>query len=275
MRVLVVGVNGFLGSEIANQCLKLNCEVWGAFNRNQNNIPSGCKKIQISKIDTLEDDFEIVFISTGNFTLSNEQLSDANIITTTRISKKFRSAKLVFISSIAVYGMHEGSINERSSFNNPSAYGLSKVAGENIVKKRTKYAIVRLTNLYGKGMITKSFIPVIIIDAVKKGLINLKNKVRKHDFLSVEDAADLCIKAGQIKSNGIYIGATGKSVSNLEIAEIVQRITNCKLEFNESDQSPSFFLDPTQTMKALNWKAKKSIKSDLNSLVKFYESSNF
>src|SRR3989344_3977641 len=274
MKILVAGANGFLGSEIARQCLKLRMEVWGTFNKRKDLIPQGCKKVPILKFNRLNDDFDIVFIAMGNFTLKNEELFKINMVTTTKISKKFKSAKLVFISSIAVYGSHKSIIDEHSEFNQTGTYGLSKIAGEKVVNRHKNYAIVRLTNLYGPGMVTKSFIPTIIIDALKKGKINLKNKARVHDFLSVQDAANLCIKAGQIKENEVLLGATGKSISNLEIAKIVQRITGCKLETEESDNSPSYHFNPGYTRNVLNWKPERSIKKDLVSLVKFYESCN-
>lgn len=274
MKVLIVGANGFLGSEIVTKCLALGWEVWGAYNKSQEKIPLKCKKIRTSKLPTLKVNFDIIFIAVGNFTLSHAELIKANVLTTYRVSQLFKSAKLVFISSIAVYGVHKETIDENSSFMNPDIYGLAKITGEFIASSHTSFSIVRLTNLYGAGMVTKSFIPTIINDAFKEGVITLKNKTRMHDYLSSEDAANLCIKVGFSKINGIYLGATGKSVSNLKVAEIVQRITGCRINFQLSNESPSYFFNPKATMKELEWKAEKSIVEDLEKLVKFYESSN-
>lgn len=274
MKVLIVGANGFLGSEIVKQCLVLDCEVWGTYNKNQKNIPLKCNKIQISKLLSSKGGFDIVFIAAGNFTLSHDELINANVLTTYRVSQLFKSTKLVFVSSIAVYGVHKEIINENSSFINPAMYGLAKIAGEFITSSHTTFSIVRLTNLYGTGMITKSFIPTIINDALKKKVITLKNKIRMHDYLSLADAANLCIKVGFSKVNGTYLGATGESISNLEVAKIIQKLTGCKLNFQSVDKSPSYFFNPEKTRKKLNWRAERSISEDLEKLVKFYESSN-
>lgn len=274
MKVIIIGANGFLGSAIANRCLELGWVTWGSYNDNDNNIPRRCKKIHISKVQELKDNFDIVFVAIGNFILTQRELINVNILITNHISMIFKSAKLVFVSSISVYGVQNETINEVSSFYNPTVYGLSKIAGEFIASSHKSYSIVRLSNLYGTGMISSSFIPIIIEDAVKKRIITLKNINRMHDYLSVEDAVNLCIKAGLCSSNEIYLGATGKSVSNLDIAKIIQKhILGCKLEFQESIDSQSYFFNPEKTMKKLDWKPKKFIQRDLKLLIKFYENS--
>lgn len=275
MKVIIIGANGFLGSHIVRLCLDKNWQVFATYNNNQDNIPSQANKIHIAGIKKLKDDFNIVFTTAGNFTQDHSGLMSSNVILTNQLTKLFKSAKLVFVSSISVYGIHQDIIDENSSFSNPTTYGLSKIAGEFITLGHANFSIVRFTNLYGSGMITKSFIPTIIKDAIKNRAIILKNKIRMHDYLAVEDAASFCIKAGSTDKNGIYLGATGKSVSNLEIAKILQKlIPNTKIEFIESDNSPSYFFNPKISMKELNWEAERSIKKDLKSLVKFYESSN-
>lgn len=274
MKVIVIGANGFLGRAIASKCLKLGWETWGSYNQSDNNMPKWCKKIHISKVQELKDDFDILFVAIGNFTLSHRELINTNVLATNHLSMIFKSAKLVFISSIAVYGVQNGTINEVSGFNNPTAYGLSKIAGEFVASSHKNYSIIRLSNLYGIGMISLSFIPKIINDAVNKRVITLKNTKRVHDYLSVEDAANLCIKVGLCGSNEIYLGATGKSVSNLDIAKNIQKlIFGCKLEIQESINSQSYFFNPEMTMKKLEWKPERSIQRDLKLLVKFYEDS--
>lgn len=274
MKALIIGANGFLGSEIARQCIALDWEAWGAYNKSKENIPTKCKKIQISKLPGLKADFDVIFMSAGNFTLSHSQLIDVNVLTTQLICRLFKSARLVFVSSIAVYGAHKDIIDENSSFINPSIYGLAKLAGEFIASSQSSFSIIRFTNLYGVGMMAESFVPTIIHDAIEKKEITLKNKERMHDYLSVQDAANLCIRAGISKVNGTYLGVTGKSISNLEVAEIIQRLTACKLNFQETDHSPSYFFNPEKIKKKFNWSPVRSITSDLKELISFYESSN-
>ncbi len=274
MKVLIIGANGFLGSEIARQCIVLDWDVWGAYNKKKENIPIKCKKIQMTKLSSLKINFDVIFMSAGNFTLSHNQLIDVNVLTTQLVCRLFKSAKLIFVSSIAVYGTHKDTIDENSSFINPSIYGLAKLAGEFIASSQGSFSIIRFTNLYGVGMIAKSFIPTIIHDATQKKEITLKNKERMHDYLSVQDAANLCIKVGTSKVNGTYIGATGQSISNLEVAEIIQGLTGCNLNFQETDHSPSYFFNSDKVKKTFDWNPERFISNDLKELIPFYESSN-
>lgn len=274
---MIVGANGFLGSEIVRHSMKLGWQVWGAYHRNNNNIPVGCQNVAISQLNEINIDLDMIFITAGNFTQDHEQLLNSNLMTPSLVSKKFRSAKLVFVSSIAVYGDHNGIIDEESSFNNPGIYGLSKIAGEFITTGHPNFSIIRLTNLYGKGMNARSFIPTIISDSLSKGTINLKNNTRVHDYLAVEDAASLCIKCGLNKNNDIYLGATGNSISNLEIAETIQKLVpGCKLDTLQPDDiASSYYFNLHRTKNKLCWEAEKTLLEELKSLVKFYESSNF
>ncbi|MDO8573470.1 MAG: NAD(P)-dependent oxidoreductase [Candidatus Daviesbacteria bacterium] len=260
MKVLIVGASGFLGRSIVKKALILKWDVWGTYNKNPNFIPDGCKKISIQDLNKLDDGYNLVYIAVGNFTLNQEDLSYANKEIPTQIIQKFKSSKIIFISSISIH--------------DPTPYGLAKLEGELIVSRHKKYAIIRFTNLYGIGMNKKSFIPKIIKDAIAKKVITLTNKgERIHDYLYIDDAADLCIKAGLKTGNKIYLGATGKMVSNLKIAKIIQRlIPDCQIIFSGKDSAPSYSFNPKDTMKKLSWLPQKKIEDGIKELVKHYES---
>lgn len=273
MNVLVVGANGFLGSNIVRSVLDRGWSVRAAFNQSENNISPKVNKIQIADLDRLKNDFDLIFHSAGNFSLNHSQLTLANILLTYQICQKFTKAKIVFISSIAVYGIQQDVISETSSFNNPGFYGLSKVAGEYIVQGHKNFAITRFTNLIGSNMHQSSFVPAIIKDAKLKKVVTLKNKGKRViDYLHVEDASDLAIKAGLSKSNGVYLGATGQSISNLEVARmVVDLIPGTKIKFSGEGQTESYYIDPQWTMKKLRWKPKKAISEGVKEV---YESIN-
>lgn len=276
MKILVIGASGFLGSSIAKAALAQGWKVWGIYNKNEDLVPNGCKRINIDELNQLEDNFDLIYIAIGNFVFSHEDLIYTNIDLSRQICDKFKSAKIIFISSINVYGAHNDTITLNSSFNTTSPYGLSKLAGESIISKHGKFVILRFTNLYGVGMNEKSFISTIIKDAIKKKVITLTNTgERKHDYLYVEDAVQLCIKAGMRSKNEIYLGATGKSVSNLKVAKLIQKlIPDCKIIFSEGDFSPSFSFDVQKTKNSLSWTPKKKLEEGLKELVNKYENIN-
>lgn len=270
MKTLVVGANGFLGSKIALQGLNKGWEVLAIYHKNTNNIPRGCKKIKLNDINKVKDRVDRVFLSVGNFSQNQQQLNEANCKVTSLFCRKYKKAKIVFVSSVAVYGSHKGVISKKSSFNNPNDYGLSKIRGENIVTNHPKYSIIRLTYLYGKGMINNSFLPTIINQALKRGLIILyRDGSRKQDYLHVGDAADLCIRAGEIGENDVYLGVTGHSLSNLEIAKAIQKLVpDCKVKFSGSDQAPSYVFRKDKATIKLGWKPKYSLEEKLKEMIK-------
>lgn len=273
MKALIIGASGFLGSSITQAALSQGWKVWGIYYKNKDLVPNGCEKISIDELNRLKDNFDLIYIAIGNFALSRKDLIYTNIDIPTQVSRKFKSSKIIFSSSVNVYGLHKDIIITTASFNNPSYYGLSKLAGEFIVSGHEKFTIIRFTNLYGVGMAEKSFIPTIIKDATSKKLITLtSNGERMHDYLYVEDAANLCIKAGIRGRNEIYLGVTGNSISNLEIAKIIQKfIPNCKITFSGADNAQSFLFNVKATRKNLAWSPRKKIEVGLKELIDHYE----
>ena len=275
MKNLIIGASGFLGRNIAQGALEHGWSVSGTFIQHPENIPPGCRPIPFGKVASLRNHYDVVFLSIGNFTMGHQALLDVNVVIPMRMAEKFRAAKIVFISSVAVYGNCQQIIDENSPFDHPNVYGLSKIAGEFIVKAHKKFSIIRLVNLYGRGMEQRSFIPTIINQALQKHIITLRgNGRRKNEYLHVDDAARLCLTAAAIKENDTYLGASGKSVSNLQIAKIVQRCVSCSIEFSGRELSHSLSFDPNATMKKIRWSPKIDLKTGLSDLIQFYENSN-
>lgn len=261
MKALVVGASGFLGGAIARQLLEKQAEVWGSYHANPCNMPDGCKSVSPEDLQSLDDTFDNVFVVSGNYSLEPSALIKTNVNLTQQITERFVSAKIIYISSVAVYGTHDEAMTEDSSYNNPSFYGLAKLGGELITQTHDRYAIVRLTYLYGPEMPTNSFIPRIIeVAKANKHITLYGNGKRLQDYLHVQDAARLCYAASLQATNDIYLGATGTSLSNADIAQKIQNtIPNCVTTFENEDRSPWFKFDNTRTMQKLNWKPIESI----------------
>lgn len=270
MKVCIVGANGFLGSNIALLCQKKNYDVLAVFNKRKENIPSGCKTMTYKDLIKSNLQFDIIFLTVGNFELTHKEFIDTNVNITQTISNKYKKAKIVFISSVAVYGFQKSTITLTSSFNNPSVYGMSKLAGEFIVTNHPKYSIVRLTYLYGRGMNKNSFLPRIIQDAFNKKIITLYGRgMRRQDYLHVQDAANLCILAAENSTNDVYLGATGKSLSNLKLAtEVRALIPDCKIvKANIIDKAQPYTFNVKTTKEKLNWNPVYPLKKGLKEMI--------
>ena len=221
MTVLVIGASGFLGGAIAIRYAKEGYTVYGSY-KNNPIVPSGCIPVSIDDIYNIKDKFDIVILAAGNYSLDKKTLVEINVGLTQNISNRFPDSKLIYISSVSVYGKHQDTIKEHSFYQDPTFYGQAKLAGETIISTHQKYSIIRLTYLYGVNMPDNSFLPRIIKSALIDHKITLYGDgERKQDYLHIEDAANLCYLA-RLGDNGIFLGVSGVCYSNKEDYKILQ-----------------------------------------------------
>ncbi len=267
---LVVGGSGFLGRTISTNLLSKGYSTWATYHNSPNNIPTGCHPVPFSSIEGLTKGFDVVYIAVGNHALPDKQLLRLNVDLPQLIMNQFPDSRIVYISSVAIYGNTRNIISEDSPTINPTFYGQTKLEGENVTKAHTSYAIVRPTYLYGVSMPTNSFLPAIIKRAVESREVTLFGKGRRlQDYLHINDVAKLCVKAGEHNSNDVFLAATGLSLSNLEVAEKVKvTIPSLEIKFSGIDSAPSFRFDSSITQSKLNWAPEESFDKILTEMVK-------
>jgi UDP-glucose 4-epimerase len=253
----VVGANGFLGRAIVKELLERKHAVYAVFNTHTEALPPNALKISIKEFITegINEHIDTIFFSSGSFASTHEQLININCTLLSDIIKKYPESKIVFISSTSVYGNHNETVVETSAFNSPTLYGKSKLAGEFVAASAKKYAILRLAYLYGPGLNNGSFLTAILKTAIEKNTIKLNgNGERKQDYLYINDAVELSIKAMEHQTNEIFLGATGKSYSNLDIANLIAlHIANVQIVFDGVETGKSFYFDPHETIEMLRW----------------------
>jgi UDP-glucose 4-epimerase len=267
MRTLVVGASGFLGRSIAALMVARGAEVWGTYRTRPQRLPSGCRPAELKELNRLPAMDQVV-VAAGNHALSIPDLIEVNAGLTSEVSAMFPEAKMLFVSSIAVYGKQSIVISEDTCCQDPTPYGIAKLAGEVIARRHERFAIVRPTYLYGPGMPANSFIPAIIRNALDHGAITLYGRgERAQDYLHVTDAAELCARALDNAANGIYLGASGKSLTNLEVARIVQgQVPGSRIEFAGDDNASSFRFNADRTQEQLGWYPERSLSDHIEEL---------
>ncbi|KAB1155845.1 NAD-dependent epimerase/dehydratase family protein [Flavobacterium luteum] len=260
---VVVGANGFLGSALVDKLLSQNHNVVAIYNSSFNKINKLATiytKTQLFESEILPD---YIYYLPGNYSLTHHEMLQLND-DLYQYSLKFANSKMVYISSTNVYGNSDEIITEDSVFNNPGLYALSKLSGEFIVSAMKHFSILRLTYVYGPGIANKSFIPQIIDAARNNKKITLFGKgERKQDYIYIDDAVSLCIACLQSHDNNRYLGATGISVSNKEIAEEIRKHTGSSIEFIGDETGKSFFFNPIKTFKELNWSPQTAISKGI------------
>ncbi|MBX0333254.1 NAD(P)-dependent oxidoreductase [Pontibacter sp. HSC-14F20] len=268
-RTAVIGANGFLGRKLLSVYMERGHSVTAVYNRNFHNIPNSSQALSFDHFINGDLFFDNIVFAAGNFSSTHEELIALNCKGLLEITARYPNARLVYISSTNVYGTHTSTINEDSTFNIPTLYGRAKLAGEFIVSALKSFAIIRLAYLYGPGLQNKSFLPTIINDALHNKKIVLMGKgEREQDYLHVNDAADLCFAATNYPENGVFLGATGQSISNIEVAKnVCAKIDCCLIEFTGEERGTSFYFDPVQTFDKLNWRPKVAFIDGIKSCI--------
>ncbi|MCP9754967.1 NAD(P)-dependent oxidoreductase [Lacihabitans sp. CCS-44] len=264
---VVVGANGFLGSGIVNELIRQGIEVLAVYNERFDNINKFAKLISSEQLlnYNLEPDF--FFFAPGNYASTHKELLKLNHLLYL-YSLKFSNSKFIYLSSTNVYGIHDDIISENSTYNNPGLYALSKLSGEFIVSGMSNFSIIRFTYIYGATISNNSFIPQIINSAKNKGQIVLfGNGSRVQDYIYVDDAVNFCLKSAMIEQSSIYLGVTGLSISNKEIAEEIAKWVDCKIEFSGLEIGQSFHFNPQKTFDLLNWSPKVTISEGIKRML--------
>lgn len=168
-------------------------------------------------------------------------LIEANSELPAELGKRFPNARFVQASSVSVYGSPlQDEITEAHPFNNPSDYGLSKLAGEIGLSAREKLVVLRFPSLYGVGMSNNTFIPRIVQSALCENRITLYGDgSRRQTYLHVEEAARVIADCIERSFSAVINVCPQPSYSNNQVAELISRFTGCNILRHGVDSTPS------------------------------------
>lgn len=256
IKVLITGVAGFIGSNLAKNFLKnKTIVVYGIDNFStgyKSNVPKGVKFIKGDLSDKkilkkLNFKCDYVFHFAGQSSgeksfedpltdIKNNSLSTINILD---FAKKKNIKKIIYASSMSVYGDSKtGYFKESSKLKPKSFYGLSKKTSEEYIQlssKKTSYVILRLFNIYGVGQdltnLKQGMISIYLSQALKTKNIVIKGSLNRfRDFVSINDLCLICeeiIYKRNLINKIINIG-TGRKTKVKKIISIIQKYSGRK-----------------------------------------------
>ena len=276
-KYLVVGANSFLAKEIIIK-LKDQHNVTCIFNTHRENLFDNLITLPVSEIEKLPDHFHHVIIISAYIPpvdkpLNESLLMEVNALLPEKVCNQFLSAKIVYTSSVAIYGEGQRVLNESSESVNPSAYGASKLKGEMAVSARTGNSIVRISSMYGPGMKRNTFLPRTIDSAIRDKKIRLYGDgARRQNYIHVRDVAEFIIRASGTSSNGVFLAAGVQSYSNQELANEVKSILKgTEVVFEGKDQSSSFEYNAEETYQRLGYKPQINIHEGISELIQWQQ----
>ena len=230
--------------------------------------------IEMRALSELEDKFDAVFYISAYIPRKGEavdmqRLFAVNVSLPEQLCERFSRAKIVYASSVSIYGSKSGVITEESASQEPESYGLSKLWGEAIVRAHARYAVVRISSMYGAGMHSSTFLPLVIENALNQNQITLLGSgTRQQNYIHVADVAQVFVKAAESSVNGVFLAADYRSYSNQEVAE---QVTHCLPEIIVYhvgiDNSPSFNYDSSHTYTTLELSHPRALSVGINELI--------
>ncbi len=262
MKVLVIGGSGLLGTKLREVFEKNNYDVYASFH---DNVVTGknCFQMDITQKD---DVFRVikkvspdVVVHTAAYTnvdgceKNRRQAFDVNVNGTENVASAVEKigATLIYISTDYVFDGEKGFYKEDDLANPVNYYGLTKLEGEEVVKKIcSNFAIARASVLYGSNKI--NFV-TWIIDQLEKGeQINIVTDQYVSPTLNIDLAEQLMCLIEE-KSRGIFHTAGGERISRYDLTIVVADVFSLDKDL----------INPIK-MEDFNWLAKRPIDSSLN-----------
>ena len=191
-------------------------------------------------------------------------------------------AKLVFVSSAAVYGNPtQLPTSEDYGFHPFSCYGLSKVVGEEYCQMyQEQYgldiAITRFANVYGSRChgVIHDFLDKLAKNPNKLEIIG--TGMQSRDFVHVSDVVDALVTAGTSESaNGkTYNIGFGKTTSIIDLAKMMLKILNLQDKTVVTTTNVSWqgdiniiWFNNSRAKKELKWNPKVNLEDSIKDII--------
>lgn len=260
--VLVTGGAGFIGSHTVDLLLAQNFSVRvldNFSNGSRNNLPDNHPHLDIIEgdITNLSEVNEamggvdmcihlaaqvsvVSSVEDASFSAQQNILGYVNIIEAIR---KNNVSRLIYASSAAAYGNPvELPLREESLLVPESPYGLEKKVNELYAElflnlHKMSACGMRYFNVYGPRQDPKSpyaGVIALFVDRIKnkQPLTIFGDGLQTRDFVFVQDVASTNVAALQSDFNGVCNVGTGKTVTLLELIEVLEELCGWQVEKN-------------------------------------------
>lgn len=246
--ILITGVAGFIGSNLAKRMLAEGYRVIGVDSLiagTLENVPSAVEFIEKDLSDRdvakyLPKSCNVIMHLAGQSSgelsfkdplrdLSCNASSTINLI---QYAKACGARKLIFASSMAVYGDPEVlPVGENAALNPKSCYGVSKLAAEKYLmvnQADLPYVSMRMFNVYGPGQdlsnLNQGMLSIFVAQALTNHHVVVKGSSNRfRDFIYIDDVVEAWFRAATYKSvaNISFNLGTGIKSSVKEILDLI------------------------------------------------------
>jgi UDP-glucose 4-epimerase len=301
LRAIVTGGAGFIGSNIVDELIALNHDVFIIDNLstgNFSNINSQAKFYQIDinspKLSKVFEEIkpDVVFhlaaqVNVGKSIedpINDEEINIRGTLNLLENCRLHNVKRIIYSSSAAVYGIPNNlPINEEHFVNPISFYGISKLVPEMYIKTYSslyglKYAILRYSNVYGPRQDHRGEGGVISIFLNK--VINRENlKVfgdggQTRDFIYVNDVVSANIAVMDSETSGTFNISTRESIRINDLILIMTSLNHYQNEVvyeqHRSGDIVHSCLDNNLAISSFKWTPKFSMEKGIKETFDYY-----
>tara|TARA_A100001011_G_scaffold229520_1_gene237627 strand:+ start:162 stop:1076 length:915 start_codon:yes stop_codon:yes gene_type:complete len=301
-KYLVTGAAGFVGSALAKKLLKYDNKVVTIDNLstgNIKNIPEGVEFIEgnvqdrkiISSLENYKFDciFHIAGQSSGEISFEDPiydlQTNTQSTLLLIELAKKINCKKIIYASTMSVYG-DVNEIGSEEDFTEPkSFYGIGKLASEKYLKINSDIlncTVLRLFNIYGPGQnmnnMKQGMVSIFLQQALKSDQILVKGSLNRfRDFIYIDDVISAFIKAEKNNADGfkIYNIGTGIKTTVSDLLNIICSNFHERKSIIQQSNTPGdqfgIIANIDNAEKGLNWKPSYKLKDGLKKMIKYYK----
>lgn len=266
-RVLVTGASGFLGSHLCQSLKKKNIDYIG-FSRRDGSMVD-CVVDDYKELISSYKENNILINLAGNNT--NMDVNEQKIIS--ELSDVYKN-NMIFVSSSSVYGSYnDEKVSESMILNDTNDYAKSKILSEKVVFNN-KGLILRLSNVYGKGMSkNKLFYDIYNQINNKSSHLKLRNINVIKDYLYIDDFCDAIniILEKPLKNTIMNLGS-GIGEKSIKLVEVICRNLNkdfSKLKISSKEDTPiKNILNTDLFKKEYDWTSNINIENGIYKWIK-------
>ena len=301
MKVLVTGVAGFIGSQIAKRLLRDGFEVYGIDDLSTGRtglIPEGVNfyKIDVSDIRHFESelrdlDFILHLAGQSSGEISFDDPTDdlkRNCISTLdllRFGSDIGVQKFLHASSMSVYGdLETPKVREDVTPNPKSCYGLSKLAAENylrLLSSKMPYVCLRMFNVYGPGQdlanLKQGMVSIFLAQALNSSEILVRGSLdRFRDFVYIDDVVEIWCRAmiePSVNNECFNVGSGRKTSVGLLLQKIIHHFPKCIVKHAGETPGDQFgiYADMSKTSRAMKIGDFVSLDRGLDVMINHYK----
>jgi nucleoside-diphosphate-sugar epimerase len=280
-KILITGCTGCLGAFLLRELLSANALIW--VTQYQSKIDN--TDVKVIPMDKLWQnglpEFDYVFHLAAKVDvkdeLTKEELDISNVTFTKLLIERLTFKKFIFASTVSVFSLSNKLITESSTIAPQNSYATTKWEAEKLVMNLPQYSIMRFSSIYGEGMKTDTFLPIMIQHAIRENKMKVFGQgSRLQNYIPVSQSVNFLMYGAIKTENYVGLAVSNNEYSNLAIAEEIAKLTNANIVIEGEDLSPSFQYDNQNTLKELALASKETtLANDIKSLITWLRNTRY